>query len=518
MLTNLLHNALATAGGSNGRPGNANDFWYKMIGYPSETGIAVSPDKLMSGQSGLVYTCMRILGNAVMVMPMQVYERADDGSRKVARGHPLYETLHRRPNRWQTPGEFKVTMTVNAALRGWSHALIDYDGGGRASLRPLNPDRVRGKLLQSGRVVYEVSSAKTGEVVEVQQENMFTLRLMTLDGGVTPVKPIMAAKNTIGLGVAAETYAGGTFKSGGLPLAVLTHPQQLNDDARKRLSDHYIDTYGPAAARKAITVLDEGVKIEPVGITPEESQLLDTQKFTREQIAAIWGIPLFLVNAMEKGASFASLSEVKQAFYDFCLLPWATLWEESVDRDLLADPKHFAEMNADVYLRASPEKRALIYNLSWWMTGNEIRRSENLAPMPQKWMNEPQAPLNRGNPGGTAEAPNRSNNSPGARVAVARLVADAVAKITRREARELPRAADKSAFLKEHGEYARKTLSPLAEMVRDVMAYEMPVEDVLAEHLGQLAALTATGIYPDAGAADLKAQELTASLINTARE
>lgn len=49
-----------------------------------------------------------------------------------------------------------------------------------------------------------------------------------------------------------------------------------------------------------IAVLEEGMKYTPIGISPNEAQLLETRKFQINEIARIFRVPPHMIGDLEK--------------------------------------------------------------------------------------------------------------------------------------------------------------------------------------------------------------------------
>ncbi|WP_246875753.1 phage portal protein, partial [Pantoea ananatis] len=65
-------------------------FWQEWMGM-SSSGKVVSADKAI--QLSAVWACVRLLSESVSTLPLKIYQRQDDGSRKPATQHPAYQVL-----------------------------------------------------------------------------------------------------------------------------------------------------------------------------------------------------------------------------------------------------------------------------------------------------------------------------------------------------------------------------------------------------------------------------------------
>ena len=76
--------------------GPTDDFWFQPAGAQTSTGVTVTPDTALT--AAVVFACVRLLSEAIGSLPCMVYRRDGDDKTR-AQDHPLYDVLHRRPNR-----------------------------------------------------------------------------------------------------------------------------------------------------------------------------------------------------------------------------------------------------------------------------------------------------------------------------------------------------------------------------------------------------------------------------------
>lgn len=94
-------------------------------------------------QMTAVYSCVRILGEAVAGLPLQFYRYAEGGSKEKAVDHPLYFLLHDEPNPEMTSFVFRETLMTHLLLWGNAYAQIIRNGKGEVvALYPLMPNRM----------------------------------------------------------------------------------------------------------------------------------------------------------------------------------------------------------------------------------------------------------------------------------------------------------------------------------------------------------------------------------------
>ena len=104
----------------------------------SAAGQLVTPQTAMA--LPVLQNCVSLLAESVAQLPLEVFERLEDGSRKSADAHPAYALLKFAPNDWQTPFESREYAQTSLGLRGNAYSFIERNGRGNpTALIPLNP-------------------------------------------------------------------------------------------------------------------------------------------------------------------------------------------------------------------------------------------------------------------------------------------------------------------------------------------------------------------------------------------
>lgn len=107
-------------------------------------------------QMTAVYSCVRILSEAVASLPLQFYRYTEDGGKEKAVGHPLYFLLHDEPNPEMTSFVFRETLMSHLLLWGNAYAQIIRNGRGEViALYPLMADRMEVGRDRDGQLYYE---------------------------------------------------------------------------------------------------------------------------------------------------------------------------------------------------------------------------------------------------------------------------------------------------------------------------------------------------------------------------
>ncbi len=357
--------------------------WSPFVGWwQTATGVDVNQESAM--RATVVFACIRIIAETVGSLPLPVYERKGDNKVK-AYNHWLYPLLHDLPNPLMTAMTFRETMTHHLAAYGNCYAEIQRDSGGRPiALWPIAPNRVTFKITPEYKRYYEV---KVGaETVTLLDKQVFHLPGFGLTG-TTGYSPIYQASEAIGLAMAAEEYDARFYGNDATPSFALTHPETLSDEAYRRLKESFDKTHKGLKKAHRYELLEEGMKIETIGISHEAAQFIETRRLQVEEIARMWRVPLSeLTTALGQPAANVEQEDIKLEKH--CIRPYLVRWEQGITKDLLEGQdrqRYFAEHNVEGLRRGDIQTRYMGYNLALamgWMSRNDVRRIENMDPIP----------------------------------------------------------------------------------------------------------------------------------------
>lgn len=342
-------------------------------------------------QMTAVYSCVRILSEAVAGLPLQFYRYTADGGKEKAVDHPLYFLLHDEPNPEMTSFVFRETLMTHLLLWGNAYSQIIRNGKGEImALYPLMPDRMRVDRDENSQLFYEYTvstdDAHTmkGSTVKLKPSDVLHIPGLGFDG-LVGYSPIAMAKNAIGMAIACEEFGAKFFANGAAPSGVLEHPGTLKDPSRVRES--WQATFGGSNNAQKVAVLEEGMKYTPISISPDQAQFLETRKFQLDEIARIFRVPPHMIGDLEK-SSFNNIEQQSLEFVKYTLDPWVSRWEQAMVRALLTveeKKQYFFKFNVDGLLRGDYQSRMQGYataRQNGWMSANDIRELENLDRIP----------------------------------------------------------------------------------------------------------------------------------------
>ena len=342
-------------------------------------------------QMTAVYSCVRILAEAVAGLPLHLYRYRDDGGKEKAIDHPLYLLLHDEPNPEMSSFVFRETLMTHLLLWGNAYAQIIRNGKGEVvALYPLMPNKMSVDRDADGRLYYtyqrssEEAPIAEGSKVILSPKDVLHIPGLGFDG-LVGYSPIAMAKNAIGLAIATEEYGSKFFANGATPSGILEYPGTVKDPEKVR--DSWTRGFSGSGNAHKVAVLEEGMKYTPISISPEQAQFLETRKFQINEIARIFRVPPHMVGDLDK-SSFSNIEQQSLEFVKYTLDPWVIRWEQSLMRALFTEEEkqsYFLKFNVEGLLRGDYASRMNGYataRQNGWMSANDIRELENLDHIP----------------------------------------------------------------------------------------------------------------------------------------
>ena len=376
--------------------------WYTRNGYHklaslrggsgSYSGKSVTAETAL--ESAAVYACVKIIAEDIGGLPFIPYERSEDGSTlEKAYGHPLYECLHDQPNPVMSAGEFREALTARALLGMDGFAKIQRIGG-KIYLWPITGTV---ELSYNERnVLSYITDKGTANEKTYAREEIFHLKGFTLDG--TKGDNILSrARHAIGLGLAADEYAGRFFANDASPGVILSRPATagvtpLTPDGVKLIKQAWSAWHRGSARSHEPAVLQDGMTATRMDPDHQKLQLIESRKYQITEAARIYRMPLHKLAELDRSTN-NNIEHQGIEYVSHGLGPWRRRWEEAVHRCLLTPderyhangrPRMYAEFNVEAMLRGDLAAQTA----SWTallekgpLSINEVRGFLNLNPI-----------------------------------------------------------------------------------------------------------------------------------------
>jgi HK97 family phage portal protein len=198
------------------------------------------------------------------------------------------------------------------------------------------------------------------------------------------ISPIGAARQALGMAVAAEEYGARLWGSGSLMSGILQTDQELNDVKARRLKERWQAKMAGLAGAHEVAVLDNGAKWAPITMPNKDSQFIEARSFQVTEIARLYGIPPHMLGDVDKSTSWGTgIEQQSLGFNIYTLRPWLSRFEQALSNELLPRGVNCRFQTSEL-LRgdAKTEAESITTKINGGiMTPNEGRAALGLAPL-----------------------------------------------------------------------------------------------------------------------------------------
>ena len=492
-------------------PLSAPDDWLlDLAGGATSSGVAVNQKTAL--QYAPVWRAISLISKDVAKLPLVVYRRSGTGKDK-ATAHPAYRLLRYQSSTAMSAFEFKQTLTADALIWGNGYAAIVRNNAGTAiELIPLSPGATNEEWQGNKRHYLTVIDNKEERIAA---DDMLHIR------GLYGLSIVDLARESLGLGIAAEKYGAVFFKNNAKPSAILEHPGHLDSDARENLRKSWNAIHGRVENSHRIAILEDGLQLKNWSMSNEEAQYLKTREFEVKTIASWFGVPPHKLGDSSRTA-YNSLEQENQSYLNEALDPWLIAWENEARSKLLSESQkardsHIVEFNRLSLVRADLKSRAAFYKDAingGWMSRDEIRSRENMNPIGDGSGDDFLVPLNMG------PAPIKIEDSPesdaefGARKSLVQILESTIRRMAGRLAIKAAKKAKEASAAKdpqilsewldggmraESQDIVAEALDPVIEALRDPVIAALNVDIKLRDHLGEFFELMRANLYNNDG-------------------
>ncbi len=312
------------------------------------------------------FTCLRVLSEAEGKLPLKIMRHDPDQGVSEARDHPLYRTLNRRPNPYQTAARFWASMRLHTCHYGNAYAQIRWDRDGRhAQLWQLPSPEVEvwwdnAHILSGENKLWYIWNA-AGKRYVLNYEEVIHLRTWLSLDTVTGLAVRDILRATLDTNLTGQAMLQKLFSSGFTAKAVVKFSTDLDKKAQKQFvqtlenfASGSLDTAG------SVIPIPLGTDLTPLNLNLHDSQYVDIKQYSALQVAAAFGVKPNQINDYTK-SSYASAEAQQLAFLVDTLLYLITDDEQELTSKLLTaeeqDSGLFAQFNPGVLLRADTKSQ-----------------------------------------------------------------------------------------------------------------------------------------------------------------
>lgn len=319
--------------------------------------------------------------------------------RETSKGTGKYEQVTTSPafrifrdaNPYESWAVFLLNMLATLGFEGQAYAVVVRDERGAPTQLHRMPRGSMAPLVspEDGSVYYSVGGNPflpqfDGVQYLVPARDVWHLRQHCPRHPLLGESPCTAAALSMGVNVALSRSQAVFFARMSRPSGVLVSDQQLTKEQITRLRENW-NSQSQLLAQGGVPILGNGVKWQSMAITSEDAQLIDALRYSGEDIARVYGVPLPVIGEL----THATLTNVEQ-LVSLWLSTGLTALLELVERDLnrlfaFDGVTEYADLDVKALLRTDFAGRidALCKGIQGGLfMPNEARAMENLPPVP----------------------------------------------------------------------------------------------------------------------------------------
>lgn len=345
--------------------------------YPTDSNTVVNTDSAM--RLDAVFACVNLITDIVAPLPWHAYRQGGDGL--LDRVTPPKLLVNPSNEIALSAADWRGQIMRSWLLRGNAFLRVTGVGprGEANELQVVHPDYVSVvRLGPLGPFEYRLLGERkelwpAGDLIHLPGS-------YTVPGTPVSLSPIDYARQTIGIGIAAESYAAKFYGDSAIPSGILHTDQSLTGEQATAMKARFNEAI---KGRREVAVLGSGMSFTPISVSSSEAQWLETSKVTATRIARIFGVPPEMIGA--DGGSSMTYTNVESRFLNLLTLagrPWIARLEHALSS--LLPGRLVVRADVDELLRTDTKTRVEIQTQrirSGLRSVNEERRLDNLPPI-----------------------------------------------------------------------------------------------------------------------------------------
>jgi len=327
-----------------------------------------------------VFAAIKILSQTIATLPIHYYQEIGE-NKIIDKKSKLNFLLHRQPNLYQTPFQFKESLMRDLIKYGNSIFVINWELRTMTpkELIPVDWEKVK-VSLKDGVLYYSIHD---GQVV-LEQSNVLHFK-QSSDDGIIGKGVLDCAMESFGHAKNIDDFGSKFFENGTTLTGVLQSDKQLTEKALEFLRKSWNSKYSGNKNSNGVAVLEDGMKFQPINVSPEQAQFLQSRKFSKTEIATWFNLPPDKIGDLSN-ATFSNITQQDLNFAKHSITPYVINIEEELNKKLIKEADKattFFKCSMNALLRGDITTRFAAYKegiLNGFLSPNEVRALEDLNP------------------------------------------------------------------------------------------------------------------------------------------
>jgi HK97 family phage portal protein len=328
---------------------------YGGISYGTHSAFAASKALTLSA----CYRAVNLISDAIASLQLKVYQVDKEGFKTENHQSPLYTILGWEPNPTMSRFNFFKLIITSILLRGNAFIKIYRDDKFAVTgLEILNPD-----TIVISKINGDIKYMQNGVRGMTNSSDMIHIVNYPQIGSLYGVSTITYAANSLEIAYNSEMHAGNWFKGGANASGFLSTNAPLTPKQEQDLVNKFKNASDPTTGNPNGIVIMGGagdIQLRTLGVSPRDSQLLESRQFNVLDIARFFNVnPILLFDNTK--ATYNNIENAQLDFLNTTLLPIIEKLENEFTRKLiLPSQRHITELRFDLnnLLRADMNSQA----------------------------------------------------------------------------------------------------------------------------------------------------------------
>jgi HK97 family phage portal protein len=336
--------------------------------------------------------CISIISDDIAKLRIKLCEDVAGIWTEITQNSPFLPVL-RKPNPYQTRIQFLSQWMTSKLIYGNAYIYKERDLRGIITeMYVLDPRSVTPLVNGDGDVFYQVSTNSLSRIYPdpassdinhpiIPASEIIHDRMKTLFHPLVGISPLYAASISATQGRRIQNNSAQFFDNMSRPSGMLTAPHKIDNETATRLKQIWEQSYSGQNLGRTF-VSGDGLKYEAFTIPAEQAQLIEQQRWTVEDCARPFKMPLHKIGA--GNPTVANAAQYNQEYYSACLQKHIEDIELLLEEGLSLPSGYHVELELDGLLRMDAETRSRTHQTlvgSGIMAPNEARFEENLPPV-----------------------------------------------------------------------------------------------------------------------------------------
>lgn len=330
--------------------------------------------------NGWVYLAVAIISQEVAGIKLKLFKKDKKGNVEQVFDHPSLDLI-KDANDFMTQYDLFERLQANQELQGNEYWFLTFAGKTPNGIYPLPPTNVK-PIADKYEYVSGYMYTVDGKQFVIPKENIIHFKQFNPSSDIVGFATLEAVKFAAQTDIASKKYNLKYFQNDARPDVVIEIPDSLDPDQEKRILEAWNQNHAGPDRQFRTAVASGGLKINSFQITQRDMEYLEGRKFSRDEIMAIFRVPL-TVAGLTGNETYASAKAADYSFGKRTITPKMRRIVNTLNEFLLS---LYPDTEGMYFTFESPvtEDRDLVIKgyeagiRNGWLSINDVRRAEDL--------------------------------------------------------------------------------------------------------------------------------------------